>query len=107
MRYIPEPLLTETEDMKHFFAALIAISLPASLSAASLSEVLDNYVTSFDVTELTEGARDEITTIHSRDDLAHGMKVLLVHDVLLKADALEHANMHSATPQPFQLSSAD
>ena len=93
--------------MKHVIATLIALFLPASLSAASLSEVIDDYVTEFDATELDSDEAAHIVHIHNRADLAHGMKVLMVHDVLLKADALEHANVHSTQPEQFELSSAD
>jgi hypothetical protein len=98
--------------MPHFFAKyalpmIVAITLPVGVSASPLSEVIDDYVTEFDMPAIDADDREKILSVHARDDLAHGMKVLLVHDILLKAGALEHANIHAIEPEPFQLSAAD
>lgn len=98
--------------MTRFFAKyalpmIVAITLPAGVSASPLSKVIDDYVTEFDMPAIEADDREKILAVHGRDDLAHGMKVLLVHDILLKAGALEHANMHAAEPEEFQLSAAD
>ena len=98
---------TETEDMKRFFAALMIAALPAGVSAETLSEVIATYVTDFEIVKLDTESRDTIRAIHRRSDLAHGMKVLLIHDELQDAGALIHADMHHRSPQPYQLSKAD
>ncbi|WP_299784951.1 hypothetical protein [uncultured Marivita sp.] len=92
---------------KYAFPMIVAITLPIVVSASPLSEVIDDYVTDFDMPAIQADDREKILAVHARDDLAHGMKVLLVHDILLKAGALEHANMHAAEPEEFQLSAAD
>ncbi len=93
--------------MQHVIATLIALTLPVSVSAASLSDVIADYVTTFDASTLNADEQARIVGIHNRANLAHGMKVLLVHDVLLKAEALEHENIHSTKPEPVQMSAAD
>lgn len=93
--------------MKHILATIFALLLPLGASAESLPEVIDDYVTRFDVSELEPEDRKRIVSVHADDSLHHGMKVLLVHEVLLKADALEHVNIHAVEPEPFQLSQAE
>ena len=93
--------------MRHLIATAIALLLPLGASAQSLSDVVDDYVTQFDISALDAGEQAQIVAVHEREDMAHGMKVLYVHEILLKANALQHVNMHSAEPQPFQLSKAD
>ncbi|WP_292291574.1 hypothetical protein [Marivita sp.] len=93
--------------MKHVFAAICALFLPLGASAQSLSDVIDDYVTKFDISDLDAADRQRIVAVHADRSLSHGMKVLLVHDVLLKADALEHVNVHAIEPPPVLLSQAE
>ena len=93
--------------MTRLIAALMMTLTPLSLAAETLPEVISAYVTDFNEVKLGVDARDTIRAIHDRSDLSHGMKVLLIHDELQKAGALEHADMHHSAPQPFQLSQVD
>lgn len=93
--------------MTRLIAALMMTLMPLSLSAETLPEVISAYVTDFDIAKLDAEDQTEIRAIHDRTDLSHGMKVLMVHEELLDAGALEHANVHGMTPEPFQLSQAD
>lgn len=93
--------------MPRLIAALMMTLMPLSLSAETLPEVISAYVTDFDIAKLDAEDQTEIRAIHDRTDLSHGMKVLMVHEELLDAGALEHANVHGMTPEPFQLSQAD
>ncbi|WP_416882861.1 hypothetical protein [Marivita sp.] len=92
--------------MTRLIAALMTL-MPLSLSAETLPEVISAYVTDFDIAKLDAEDQTEIRAIHDRTDLSHGMKVLMVHEELLDAGALEHANVHGMVPEPFQLSQAD
>ena len=93
--------------MPRLIAALMMTLMPLSLSAETLPEVISAYVTDFDIAKLDAEDQTEIRAIHDRTDLSHGMKVLMVHEELLDAGALEHANVHGMAPEPFQLSQAD
>jgi hypothetical protein len=93
--------------MTRLIAALMMTLMPLSLSAETLPEVISAYVTDFDIAKLDAEDQTEIRAIHDRTDLSHGMKVLMVHEELLDAGALEHANVHGMAPEPFQLSQAD
>lgn len=93
--------------MTRLIAALMMTLMPLSLSAETLPEVISAYVTDFDIAKLDAEDQTEIRAIHDRTDLSHGMKVLMVHEELLNAGALEHANVHGMAPEPFQLSQAD
>ena len=93
--------------MTRLIAALMMTLMPLSLSAETLPEVISAYVTDFDIAKLEAEDQTEIRAIHDRTDLSHGMKVLMVHEELLDAGALEHANVHGMAPEPFQLSQAD
>ena len=93
--------------MTRLIAALMMTLKPLSLSAETLPEVISTYVTDFDMVKLDAEDQSAIRAIHDRTDLSHGMKVLMVHEELLEAGALEHANVHGMTPEPFQLSQAD
>lgn len=93
--------------MTRLIAILMLTLTPLSLSAETLPEVIGTYVTDFDLVKLEPEDQTAIRAIHDRKDLSHGMKVLLIHDELLRAGALEHANVHGVTPEAFQLSQAD
>lgn len=93
--------------MTRLIAALMMTLMPLSLSAETLPEVISAYVTDFDIAKLDAEDQSAIRAIHDRTDLSHGMKVLMVHEELLDAGALEHANVHGMAPEPFQLSQAD
>ena len=93
--------------MTRLIAALMMTLMPLSLSAETLPEVISAYVTDFDIAKLDAEDQTEIRAIHDRTDLSHGMKVLMVHEELLDAGALEHANVHGMAPEPFHLSQAD
>jgi hypothetical protein len=93
--------------MTRLIAALMMTLTPLSLAAEPLPEVISTYVTNFNAVTLGVEVRDKIRGIHDRSDLSHGMKVLLVHEELQNAGALEHADTHDFAPQPFQLSQAD
>lgn len=93
--------------MTRMIATFLLTLMPLTLSAETLPEVIGTYVTDFDLSQLDTNAENRIRAIHDRSDLAHGMKLLLVHEELQKAGALEHANVHGITPEPFQLSQAD
>ncbi len=93
--------------MTRLIATLMLTLMPLSLSAETLPEVISTYVTDFNVVKLDPEDQTDIRAIHNRADLSHGMKVLLIHEELLKAGALEHANLHGIRPEPFQLSLAD
>lgn len=93
--------------MTRLIAILMLSLTPLSLSAETLPEVISAYVTDFDMVKLDAEDQSAIRAIHDRTDLSHGMKVLMIHEELLKADALEHANVHGVAAEPFQLSQAD
>lgn len=93
--------------MTRLIAALMMTLMPLSLSAETLPEVISTYVTDFDIVKLDAEDQSAIRAIHDRTDLSHGMKVLMIHEELLDAGALEHANVHGMAPEPFQLSQAD
>ena len=93
--------------MTRFFATFLLIVLPLSAGAEALSSIVDNYVTDFDAAKLSAEEVRDIRSIHARADLSHGLKVLMVHEILLNANALEHAEMHYAEPRPLLLSAAD
>jgi hypothetical protein len=93
--------------MTRLIAALLMTLTPLSLSAETLPEVISTYLTDFDIVKLDAEDQSAIRAIHDRTDLSHGMKVLMIHEELLEAGALEHANVHGMTPEPFQLSQAD
>jgi hypothetical protein len=93
--------------MTRMIAFLMLTLTPLPLAADGLPDIIATYVTDFDMSELSSGDQAEIRSIHTRTDLSHGMKLLLVHEELLKAGALEHANVHDTSPEPFQLSRAD
>lgn len=98
--------------MKRFFAklvvpAILALALPTGLAASPLSDVIDDYVVRFDLSELEPDDSEAILAVHAQGDLAHGMKVLLIHEILIRAGALQHTEMHFTEPRSFQLSSAE
>ncbi|MCR9110323.1 hypothetical protein [Marivita sp. XM-24bin2] len=93
--------------MTRLIAILMLTFTPFSLAADTLPEVIGTYVTDFNVVHLEPEDERAIRAIHARVDLSHGMKLLLIHEELLNAGALEHANVHGITPEPFQLSQAD
>ena len=93
--------------MTRMIAILMLTLTPLTLAADTLPEVISTYVTDFDAVKLDKDAQGAILGIHDRTDLSHGMKLLLIHEELQKAGALEHANVHGVTPEPFQLSQAD
>jgi hypothetical protein len=93
--------------MTRLIAILMLTLMPLSLWAETLPEVIGIYVTDFDLVKLEPEDQTAIRAIHHRKDLSHGMKVLLIHDELLKAGALEHANVHGVAPEAFRLSQAD
>ncbi|WP_439119544.1 hypothetical protein [Marivita sp.] len=93
--------------MTRMIAILMLTLTPLTLAAETLPEVISTYVTDFDAVKLDKDAQGAILGIHGRTDLSHGMKLLLIHEELQKAGALEHANVHGVTPEPFQLSQAD
>ncbi len=93
--------------MTRLIAILLLTLTPFRLAADTLPEVIGTYVTDFDVVQLAPEDEHTIRDIHARADLSHGMKLLMIHDELLNAGALKHANVHAITPEPFQLSQAD
>lgn len=93
--------------MTRLIAIVMMTLTPLSLLAETLPEVISAYVTDFDIRKLDAEDQTAIRAIHDRTDLSHGMKLLLVHEELLKAGALEHADVHGITAVPFQLTQAD
>lgn len=93
--------------MTRLIALMILTLTPLPLVAETLPEVIGTYVTDFDVVKLDKGAQNAILGIHDRSDLSHGIKMLLIHEELQEAGALEHADMHQLAARPYQLSQAD
>ncbi|MFP7570386.1 hypothetical protein [Marivita sp. S2033] len=93
--------------MKRFIAATLIFFAPISAHADTFTDVVKNYVAEFDAAKINDAERARIMEISTQDDLAHGMKVLLVHEVLVEADALRHVDMHAQSFAPFQLSSSN
>lgn len=93
--------------MTRIIAILMVTLMPLTLLAEPLSDIIGTYVTDFDMGKLAPEDQATLRTIHDRTDLSHGMKLLLIHEELLKARALEHANVHGTTPEQFQLSQAN
>ncbi|SHH81299.1 hypothetical protein [Marivita hallyeonensis] len=81
-------------------AALIAILLctPMTASADALERTLTEYVAAFDLSEVTPTSREHLAEIVAHPTMSHGMKVLMVHGILLAEDALHHVDQHGSQP---------
>lgn len=80
--------------MKRFALAVLIATMPAAATAAPLAEELKNYVVAVDMTALDEEARAKLQTIIDDPGKSHGNKVLSVHTVLDRNNALHDVDIH-------------
>lgn len=80
---------------------LAAALVPCSAGAESrrpLDEQLTEYVESFDLAGLAPPVLDRLAYVASHPEASHVAKVIEIHDILKKNDALRHVDMHGAAP---------
>ncbi|MBY5987857.1 hypothetical protein [Roseovarius atlanticus] len=80
--------------MKRFALAVLMGTLPVTATAGSLADELKNYVVAVDVAALDDEARAELRTIMDDPAKSHGNKVLSVHTVLDRNNALRDVDIH-------------
>ena len=80
--------------MKRFALAVLMGTLPVTATAGPLAEDLKNYVVAVDVDSLDSEARAELRTIMDDPARSHGNKVLSVHTVLDRNNALRDVDIH-------------
>jgi hypothetical protein len=80
--------------MKRFALAVLIATMPVAATAAPLAEKLKNYVVAVDMTVLDEAARAKLQTIIDDPGKSHGNKVLSVHTVLDRNNALRDVDIH-------------
>ncbi len=82
--------------MKRFALVILLGTMPIAGAAAPLDEELKNYVEAFDMAALDTEARAELEAIIDDPRASHGTKVLSVHTVLERNQALRHVDIHGA-----------
>lgn len=80
--------------MKRFALVLLIAAAPVATTAAPLAEDLKNYVVAVDMDALDTEARSELRTIIEDPNKSHGNKVLSVHTVLDRNNALRDVDIH-------------
>lgn len=80
--------------MKRFALAVLIGTLPVTATAGPLADELKNYVVAVDVNALDDEARAELRTIMDDPAKSHGNKVLSVHTVLDRNNALRDVDIH-------------
>ena len=80
--------------MKRFALAIMLGTMPVAAAASPLSEELTDYVVAVDMAALDDAARDELRAIIDDPDRSHGNKVLSVHTVLDRNNALRDVDIH-------------
>lgn len=89
--------------MKRFAFAILLGTLPMAATSAPLADELKNYVVAFDMEALNDAARAQLQTIIDDPGKSHGNKVMSVHTVLDRNDALRHVDIHGEdldSPEP-------
>ncbi len=80
--------------MKRFALAILIGTMPVAATAAPLADELKDYVVSVDMSALDDDARAELQTIIADPGKSHGNKVLSVHTVLDRNNALRDVDIH-------------
>ncbi|QFT93876.1 hypothetical protein FIU86_13580 [Roseovarius sp. THAF9] len=80
--------------MKRFALAILIGTMPLAATAAPLADALKDYVVAVDMSALDEDARAELQTIIEDPGKSHGNKVLSVHTVLDRNNALRDVDIH-------------
>lgn len=80
--------------MKSFALAILIGTMPVAATAAPLADELKNYVVAVDMSALDDDARAELQTIIEDPGKSHGNKVLSVHTVLDRNNALRDVDIH-------------
>lgn len=66
------------------------------------ADILEEYVVAFDDTLLTDKEIKHAVRVAQSDDLPHFEKVMRIHDLLQRAGALRHVDMHHDTVQDYE-----
>lgn len=80
--------------MKRFVLSLLIGTMPLAATAAPLADELKNYVAAVNMAALDSDARAELQTIIADPGKSHGNKVLSVHTVLDRNNALRDVDIH-------------
>lgn len=86
--------------MKQITAALTVFLLTAPTSGVAdpLERDLGAFVAKFDLSAVSSEAKTRLANVIDTPTMNHGMKVLVIHDILLSQDALQHVDQHGASP---------
>ena len=86
--------------MKHITAALtlFLLTTPTLGVADALERDLGAFVAKFDLSTVSSDAKTRLAKVIDTPTMNHGMKVLVIHDILLSQDALQHVDQHGASP---------
>lgn len=103
------PLLEDWELFRDFMCLLTMKQITAALSllllttpslglANPLERDLSAFIAKFDLSAVSPDAKSRLADVINTPTMNHGMKVLVLHEILLSQDALEHVDQHGASP---------